>query len=572
MGQTAEELLNSLTEDQIAAYTADPASEEHIIVGADRVITVPDSLKRIAVQFDHNIETVTFDCPRYWDGHDMSKMAIYINYMRQDNARGSYAATNVTIDETDDKIMHFDWTISGNVTEVKGNISFLICIKKTDDEGLETNHWNSELNQEMTVSQGLECEESIFEQYPDLITQLLLKMDDLGQLLIVSDDGNGNVNIEGLNTTLNIANSFSDKAVYAVGDYAMHYGTLYKCIVPVDVPGLFVSTSWVPVNIVDELKECFQYVSDGKTLIASAIIDMGVQTEATATFDQMATNIRSIQTGVSAGGTAEVGDVTLGKTFINHTGQLLTGTSTAAADLMDLQVEHSALEEAHEELQTSYDTVTAEKDTLQTSYDELNSGYTALSAEYDNYVNAVVTGLQNSGLGVTEETTAKELEALLLAAFPASMMVYSGGALSEGVTIEGFTNTDGNLYAAVEADMPAGGEPKSNRINIFVRDIDLSRYSKMEVNLKYAYNIAYGWGAIKYGIDSTETTTLYKSSGWDNNSPTMEDSKTANEVITIDISSYTGTHYLGFMYDVGDASSDFNAKGELYISQIKLLP
>lgn len=557
MGQTAEELLNSLTEDQIAAYTADPASEEHIIVGADRIITVPDSLKRIAVQFDHNIETVTFDCPRYWDGHDMSKMAIYINYMRQDNVRGSYAATNVTIDETDDKIMHFDWTISGNVTEVKGNISFLICIKKTDDEGLETNHWNSELNQEMGVSQGLECEESIFEQYPDLITQLLLKMDDLGQLLVVSDDGNGNVNIEGLNTTLNIANSFSDKAVYAVGDYAMHYGTLYKCIVPVDVPGLFVSTSWVPVNIVDELKECFQYVSDGKTLIASAIIDMGVQTEATDTFNQMAINIRSIQTGVSAGGTAEVGDVTAGKTFINHTGQLLTGTSTVTDDFMELQEEHT-------ELQSNYDTVVGEKEALQTSY-------TALSAEYDNYVDAVVHGLQNSGLGVTEETTAKELETLLLSVFPEFTMVYSGGTLADGVTIDGFTNTGGNLYAVVEADMHENDEPKSNRINVLVKNIDLSRYSKMEVNLKYAYNIAYGWGAIKYGIDSTQTETLYKSSGWDNSSPTMEDSKTANEVVTIDISSYTGTHYLGFMYDVGDASSYYSSRGELYISQIKLL-
>ena len=565
MGQTAEELLNSLTEDQIAAYTADPTSEEHIVVGADRVITVPASLRRIAVQFDHNIETVTFDCPRYWDGHDMSKMAIYINYMRQDNVRGSYAVTNVTIDETDDRIMHFDWTISSNVTEVKGNISFLICIKKTDDEGLETNHWNSELNQEMGVSQGLECEESIFEQYPDLITQLLLKMDDLGQLLVVSDDGNGNVNIEGLNTTLNIANAFSDKAVYAVGDYAMHYGALYKCIVPVENPGLFVSTSWVPVNIVDELKECFQYVSDGKTLIASAIIDMGVQTEATATFDQMATNIRSIQTGVSAGGTAEVGDVTLGKTFINHTGQLLTGTSTVTDDFMELQEEHT-------ELQSNYDTVVGEKEALQTSYDELNSGYTALSAEYGNYVDAVVHGLQNSGLGVTEETTAKELETLLLSAFPEFTMVYSGGTLADGVTIDGFTNTGGNLYAVVEADMHENDEPKSNRINVLVKNIDLSKYSKMEITLKYAYNIAYGWGAIKYGIDSTEATTLYKSGGWDLSQPSMENSKTANEVVTIDISSYTGTHYLGFMYDVGDASSYYSAKGELYISQIKLLP
>lgn len=556
MGQTAEELLNSLTDEQIAAYTVDPANEEHIVVGADRVITVPASLRRIAVQFDHNIETVTFDCPRYWDGHDMSTMAIYINYMRPDSTRGSYRATNVRIDNDDHRIMHFDWTISGNVTEVKGGLSFLICIKKTDDVGLEVNHWNSELNQEMGISEGLECEESIFNQYPDLITQLLLKMDDLGQLLVVSDDGRGNVTIEGLNTTLNIANNFSDKAVYSIGDYVMFYGTLYKCVKPVTVPGLWVNENWEPATIVDELKECFQYVSDGKTLIASAIIDMGVQTGATDTFSQMANNIRSIKTGVSAGGTAEVGDVTAGKTFINHTGQLLTGTSTVADD--------------YAELQGNYETVVGEKEELQTSYTELNSEYTALSAEHDNYVEAVVRGLTNSGLGVTEETSPKELEALLLTAFPAFMMIYSGGKLADGVNIDGFTNTGGNLYAVVEADMPENGEPRSNRVNVYVKNIDMSKYSKMEVTLKYAYDIQYGWGAIKYGIDSTQTNTLYKSDGWDSSVSGMLGSTTANEVITIDISSYSGKHYLGFMYDVGDGSSYYWSKGELYISQIKL--
>lgn len=405
MGQTAEELLDSLTDEQIEAYTADPASEEHIVVGADRFIVVPSALKRIAVQFDHNIETVTFDCPRYWDGHDMSKMAIYINYMRADNARGSYAATDITVDETDENIMHFNWTISGNVTEVKGTISFLICVKKADGEGNMVNHWNSELNREMSVSEGLECGESIFEEYPDLITQLLLKMDELGKLLVISDDGNGNVNIEGLNTTLNIADTFSDKATYAAGDYVMFYGSLFKCIEPVTAYGMWTAANWKEVNITDEVKECFQYVSDGKAVIASAIIDMGVQTGATDTFEQMATNIRSIKTGVAAGGTAEVGDVTLGKTFINNTGQLLTGTSTAAADLVDLQ--------------GRYDILVSDKSTLQGQYDAVVAEKNAIQASYDEYKNAVVTGLANSGLGVTANTTASELQAILSAQYPA---------------------------------------------------------------------------------------------------------------------------------------------------------
>ena len=154
--------------------------EPHIVIGSDRKITVPDVLKRIAVQYDHNIETVTFDCPRYWDNIDISVMKIYINYMRPDGKLGQYAAINVVVDDTDDAIIHFDWTISRNVSEVKGNLSFLVCIKNIDDDGNEINHWNSELNRDCTVSEGLECEHTILEHYPDIITQILTRLDSVG--------------------------------------------------------------------------------------------------------------------------------------------------------------------------------------------------------------------------------------------------------------------------------------------------------------------------------------------------------------------------------------------------------
>lgn len=172
-----DELLSQLTPEEIEAYTADYESEEHIVVDSNRFVTVPESLRRIAVQYDHNVETVTFDCPRFWDGLDMSKMKVYINYMRADKARGMYYVGDVTIDETDTNIMHFNWTISNNATLVEGDLKFLVCIKKTDEDGYEVNHWNSELNEEMYVSEGLECAESIIAQYPDIITDLLTRME-----------------------------------------------------------------------------------------------------------------------------------------------------------------------------------------------------------------------------------------------------------------------------------------------------------------------------------------------------------------------------------------------------------
>lgn len=172
----AEALLNNLASEETTVYTRNSETEGHIVIGNDRFITVPDSLKRIAVQYDHNIETVTFDCPRYWDNHDMSQMKVYINYILPNNKVGSYLAQNVTpLGNT----MTFTWTISGNVTQVKGDISFLVCAKRTDDEGNETLHWNSELNSDCYISEGLAVNNSIVSKYPDIITQLLTRMDEV---------------------------------------------------------------------------------------------------------------------------------------------------------------------------------------------------------------------------------------------------------------------------------------------------------------------------------------------------------------------------------------------------------
>ena len=165
----AEELLTSLNATELLSVESE---EPHIVIDDNRIITVPDKLKRLAVQYDHDIETVTFDCPRYWDDLDMSQMKIYINYLRSDTYTGTYKAQNITVDETDNTIMHFTWTVSKNVSMVFGKIVFLVCVRKTDESGNEVNHWNSELCKDCYVSEGLEVDgEELKELYPDIIDQ-----------------------------------------------------------------------------------------------------------------------------------------------------------------------------------------------------------------------------------------------------------------------------------------------------------------------------------------------------------------------------------------------------------------
>lgn len=154
---------------------------EHIVINSDRSVTVPDSLKKIGIQYDHNVNTLTFDCPRYADDAqsiDMSKMQIFINWMLPDKSIGSSIAENIIIDEADSTLMHFDWIITSAVTPVFGILErTLVCIKQTDTDGREIYHWNTDLFQKFSVGEGMECNEQLAEENMDVITQLLVKMD-----------------------------------------------------------------------------------------------------------------------------------------------------------------------------------------------------------------------------------------------------------------------------------------------------------------------------------------------------------------------------------------------------------
>lgn len=77
------------------------------------------------------------------------------------------------------------------------------------------------------------------------------------------------------------------------------------------------ANNFTATNVEEALAELFQSVSSGKSALASAITDKGVSTLATATFQQMATNISNISTGeVNVGDTLTTslkGQVELGR-------------------------------------------------------------------------------------------------------------------------------------------------------------------------------------------------------------------------------------------------------------------
>lgn len=196
---------------------------ENVVIKKDRSVTVPASEAKIGVQYDHNVNVITFDCPRYPDDDrnvDLSTMQIYINYMLPDKTLGSYLAENVKVDTNNPDTIHFDWKITRNVTQVKGALQALVCIKKVDAEGNELYHWNTDLIQSFRVGEGMECLETISSDYADVISQLLVNMNTVtGEFEALSADVTARTSEETLQGLVN--NAASDEKLKSIVDAYM---------------------------------------------------------------------------------------------------------------------------------------------------------------------------------------------------------------------------------------------------------------------------------------------------------------------------------------------------------------
>lgn len=166
--------MSEYTADMTVLLTSEPEAEPHIVITRDKTVIVPDELRAIATQYEKNIETVTFDCPRYWDEHDLSTMNMYINYRRADGKDGPSFCGIPVVDAEDENVVHFDWTLSDHATYAKGRLSFVACAKKADENGELINRWSSRLNQEIEILEGIEVDTSeIIMPSADIIEQML---------------------------------------------------------------------------------------------------------------------------------------------------------------------------------------------------------------------------------------------------------------------------------------------------------------------------------------------------------------------------------------------------------------
>lgn len=163
-------------EEALAASVVEPVNDIFEINPETRVITVPASEKLFGVANDGNPERKHFRCPKIvGDNIELSTMHLYINYQNANGQKYPYLVEDI---RTDGDCITFSWMIGPDVVAYKGQIKFIVCAKKGDGTIPE---WNTTIA-EGTVLEGLEATDEVVERNPDIIEQILTRLDNVTEI------------------------------------------------------------------------------------------------------------------------------------------------------------------------------------------------------------------------------------------------------------------------------------------------------------------------------------------------------------------------------------------------------
>lgn len=157
-----------------------------------------------------------------------------------------------------------------------------------------------------------------------------------------------------------------------------------------------------------------------------------------------------------------------------------------------------------------------------------------------------------SGLNITKIRRRSDMAIL----WSAEQYIYQNGSLASGISLNNLSNDGSVLHCGVGADNHESVDTQCS-----INGIDLTNYSKMDVVLEYNAGANYGSGSVSCDID-----------GYWNGRTLPESYERISTTLTFDVSSYTGTHFLGFGLYAENKSSEptWHASANVWIKEIRL--
>ena len=177
--------------------------DTHFIVDPEsRTIRNATSSKLILIQNDHNSEILTFEMPRYVEGHDMLLCnEIEIHYDNTDSStrqqsNGVHIVDDFAISEDDENTIIWTWSIPQHATKFVGSLVFAFRFACLTDAIVDY-AWSTAPYSGIVIASSIYNGETIVEDYIDILKQweqkIGVSVDDIKQTTISIEENGINV-------------------------------------------------------------------------------------------------------------------------------------------------------------------------------------------------------------------------------------------------------------------------------------------------------------------------------------------------------------------------------------------
>ena len=138
-----------------------------------RKITIPSRIKNLGVESDADVKRLYFKIQKQYGEMDFTKADIRINYVNANGEGDTYAVKDKQVEGG---TVTFSWLVRRSALKYKGDVCFIACAKTSNTEGIIEKEFNSTLAT-LPVLEGIETTQQIVQQYPDVIEQILKKLE-----------------------------------------------------------------------------------------------------------------------------------------------------------------------------------------------------------------------------------------------------------------------------------------------------------------------------------------------------------------------------------------------------------
>ena len=150
-----------------------------IVINDDlRTMQIPSSITLLGVESDDDVNVIQFQMPKEYSGFDLSEFQARINYMNANNDGDIYVADDLAVDGDN---MTFSWLVGRNACAYKGDVKFIVCLKKFDENDIVVQEFNTTVYT-LPVLEGLETLEAVEQQNADIIEYILRMIEEAGSI------------------------------------------------------------------------------------------------------------------------------------------------------------------------------------------------------------------------------------------------------------------------------------------------------------------------------------------------------------------------------------------------------